>query len=72
MSIQLDVQHLSQFIGEKEYTAITPQVKLAHDLLPPFTHHSVTGFIADHDFNFFSFTVKNIADSCVLIAVIRS
>lgn len=33
MSIQFDAQHLSRFIGEKEFSAIAPQVKLAHDML---------------------------------------
>ncbi len=33
MSVQLDTKHLSEFIREDEYTAIAPQVKLAHDLL---------------------------------------
>ncbi|HEX2985576.1 MAG TPA: glucose-6-phosphate isomerase [Caproiciproducens sp.] len=42
MSIQLDVQHLSDFIGEKELAAIAPQVKTAHDLL-----HSGTGMGSD-------------------------
>ncbi|HEX3038795.1 MAG TPA: glucose-6-phosphate isomerase [Caproiciproducens sp.] len=38
MSIKLDTQHLSQFISQNEYTAIAPQVKIAHELL-----HSGTG-----------------------------
>lgn len=38
MSIQLDSQHLSNFIGEDEFTAIAPQVLLAHETL-----HSGTG-----------------------------
>lgn len=38
MSIKIDTQHLSQFISENEYTAIAPQVKIAHELL-----HSGTG-----------------------------
>ncbi len=38
MSIKLDTQHLSQFISQNEYTAIAPQVKVAHELL-----HSGTG-----------------------------
>ncbi len=33
MPIQLDVQHLSGFIDENEYTAIAPQVRAAHELL---------------------------------------
>lgn len=33
MPIQLDVQHLSSFIDENEYTAIAPQVGAAHELL---------------------------------------
>ena len=43
MSIQFDAQHLSHFINQNEYTAIAPQVKLAHDML-----HSGTG--AGNDF----------------------
>ena len=33
MSIKFEKQHLSSFIREKEYCAIAPQVKLAHDML---------------------------------------
>ena len=33
MPIQLDVQHLSGFIDENEYTAVAPQVRTAHELL---------------------------------------
>jgi glucose-6-phosphate isomerase len=33
MSIQLDTRHLSSFIGQNEFTAIAPQVKLAHEAL---------------------------------------
>lgn len=43
MSIQLDAKHLSDFIREDEYTAVAPQVKLAHELL-----HTGTG--AGNDF----------------------
>ena len=38
MSLRFEKQHLSSFIGEKEYCAIAPQVKLAHEML-----HSGTG-----------------------------
>ena len=38
MSIKLDIQHLSDFIAGKEYTAMAPQVKLAHEAL-----HAGTG-----------------------------
>ncbi len=43
MSIKLDAQHLLSFIGHNEYTAIAPQVKLAHELL-----HSGTGMGSDY------------------------
>lgn len=33
MSIKFEKQHLSSFIREKEYCAIAPQIKLAHDML---------------------------------------
>lgn len=42
MAIKLDTQHLSGFVSESEYTAIAPQVKLAHDML-----HSGTGMGSD-------------------------
>jgi glucose-6-phosphate isomerase len=38
MSMKLDAQHLTNFIGENEYAAIAPQVNLAHELL-----HTGTG-----------------------------
>ena len=38
MSIKFEKQHLSSFIREKEYCAIAPQVKMAHEML-----HSGTG-----------------------------
>ena len=38
MSIEIESQHLSNFINENEYKAIRPQVKLAHEML-----HSGTG-----------------------------
>ena len=33
MSVKLDAQHLSGFIGQEEYKAMAPQVKLAHESL---------------------------------------
>ena len=33
MAIKLDVKHLSNFIAEREYQAVAPQVKQAHDAL---------------------------------------
>ncbi len=42
MSIKLDVKHLSDFIAEREYEAIAPQVKLAHESL-----HAGTGLGSD-------------------------
>ena len=38
MSLKFETQHLASFVGEKEYSAIAPQVKLAHEML-----HSGTG-----------------------------
>lgn len=38
MPIQLDKRHVSNFISSQEYTAIAPQVKLAHEML-----HAGTG-----------------------------
>ena len=38
MSVRVDTQHLSGFVGENEYKALAPQVKLAHEML-----HSGTG-----------------------------
>ena len=38
MSIKFEKQHLSSFIREKEYCAIAPQVKAAHEML-----HNGTG-----------------------------
>jgi len=43
MSVTLDAQHLLSFIGQNEYTAIAPQVKLAHEML-----HSGTGLGSDY------------------------
>ena len=38
MSVRVDTQHLSGFVGENEYKALAPQVKLAHEML-----HNGTG-----------------------------
>lgn len=38
MPIRVDTQHLSSFISDDEYTALAPQIKLAHDSL-----HNGTG-----------------------------
>lgn len=38
MSIQLDARHLSTFLDEREYAAVAPQVRLAHETL-----HAGTG-----------------------------
>ena len=38
MSVRVDTQHLSGFVGENEYKSLEPQVKLAHEML-----HSGTG-----------------------------
>lgn len=42
MTLKLDTQHLSAFVDESEYTAIAPQVKLAHEML-----HSGSGMGSD-------------------------
>ncbi len=42
MSVQLDAQHLSNFIDENEFAAIAPQVRTAHETL-----HAGTGLGSD-------------------------
>ncbi len=42
MTVQLDAQHLTDFIAEEEYAAIAPQVRLAHETL-----HAGTGLGSD-------------------------
>lgn len=42
MSVQIDLQHLSGFIDESEFTAIAPQVRLAREIL-----HNGTGLGSD-------------------------
>ena len=42
MAIKVDTKHLSSFIGDNEYKAIAPQVKLAHETL-----HNGTGLGSD-------------------------
>ena len=42
MSVRLDTQHLTGLISEDEYTAIAPQVRLAHEML-----HAGTGLGSD-------------------------
>lgn len=33
MSVQIDLQHLSGFVGQGEFAAIAPQVRLAYDMV---------------------------------------
>ena len=54
----------------REQALVLLALALAVKLLEPFIHHRVCRLIADHHFNLFAASVKEISRCCVLVAVI--